>query len=233
MSDPYQRGDDVAQLQVHLAQLGFNPGRIDGIFGPLLDRALREFQENAGLDVNGVLTRATIHALERLGGNEERRLVTDARNLEEQNGGRAIVLWGDGPLVSELARALRTNFEVHQSSAANAHDVAAFANEHQVALVLSLATLESMTGIHLHYWAGYRTHSRRGEQLASAIAATLAASASAPRVEVTGMALPVLRETQMTTLHVEFGKTSDQGRHGVVTAIATNVERVIHSYRKK
>ena len=28
------RGDDVAELQVRLAQLGFNPGRIDGIFGP-------------------------------------------------------------------------------------------------------------------------------------------------------------------------------------------------------
>jgi len=27
---PYLRGDDVAELQVRLAQLGFNPGRIDG-----------------------------------------------------------------------------------------------------------------------------------------------------------------------------------------------------------
>ncbi|MDE3223448.1 MAG: peptidoglycan-binding protein, partial [Acidobacteriota bacterium] len=117
LSFPFQRGDDVAQLQVRLAQLGFNPGRIDGIFGPLLDRAVREFQENAGLEVSGTLTRATIHALERLGGGAERRLVTDARNLEEQSGGEVIVLWGDDPLVSELALALRTDFEVHQSTA--------------------------------------------------------------------------------------------------------------------
>ena len=36
---PYLRGDDVAELQVRLAQFGFNPGRIDGIFGPLTGEA--------------------------------------------------------------------------------------------------------------------------------------------------------------------------------------------------
>ena len=50
LSHPNLRGDDVAELQVRLAQLGFNPGRIDGIFGPLLDEALSDFQRNCGLD---------------------------------------------------------------------------------------------------------------------------------------------------------------------------------------
>ena len=39
---PMLRGDDVAELQVLLSQLGFNPGRIDGIFGPTTGDALAE-----------------------------------------------------------------------------------------------------------------------------------------------------------------------------------------------
>ena len=228
------RGDDVAEVQVRLAQLGFNPGRIDGIFGPLLDQALREFQENSGIEVSGTVTRATVHELDRLGGRHERQLVTEAWSFEEAGPEASeVVVWGEGPLIEDLAEALRRRFVVHVPVNASASEVATFANAQRVALVVSLAPLESVAGVHLHYWAGYRTHSRRGEQLASAIASTLAASPSAPRVEVTGMALPILRETQMTTLHVEFGETPDQERHEVVTAIVASVGQVIHRQLEK
>ena len=36
------RGDDVASLQRLLGALGFDAGRVDGIFGPLVDEALRD-----------------------------------------------------------------------------------------------------------------------------------------------------------------------------------------------
>lgn len=226
---PYLRGDDVADLQVRLAQLGFNPGRVDGIFGPLLDQALREFQENSGLEASGALTRATVHELERLGGSDERRLVTEARNPEDEGVLTSeVVVWGEGPLAQGLIDTLRREYVVHVPVLSSAGDVAAFANERRVALVISLDTLESVAGVHLHYWAGYRTLSQRGEQLASTIAALLAGEKNAPRVEVTGMALPILRETQMTTLHVEFGNVPDQECHTVVTAIVASVGRVIH-----
>ncbi|HUY43282.1 MAG TPA: peptidoglycan-binding domain-containing protein [Acidimicrobiales bacterium] len=229
MSSPHLRGDDVAEVQVRLAQLGFNPGRIDGIFGPRLDQALREFQENSGIEVSGTVTRATMHELDRLGGHHERRLVTEAWGFEESGlDASEIVVWGEGLLVDDLVAALRRRFVVHVPLGTSATGVAVFANTQRVALVLSLATLESVNGVHLHYWAGYHNHSRRGEQLASTIAAVLASSPRAPRVEVTGMALPILRETQMTTLHVEFGGAPDQERHQVVTAIVASVGQVIH-----
>jgi len=229
LSSPFFRGDDVAEVQIRLAQLGFNPGRIDGIFGPLLDQALREFQENSGIEVSGTVTRGTVLELGRLGGHHERQLVTEAWSLEETGlGDSEIVVWGEGPLVDDLVAALRRRFVVHVPLGASATGIAMFANTQRVALVLSLATLESVNGVHLHYWAGYRSHSRRGEHLASTIAAILAASPRAPRVEVTGMALPILRETQMTTLHVEFGDAPDQERHQVVTAIVASVGQVIH-----
>ena len=44
---PMLRGDDVAELQQRLSALGFDTGRVDGIFGDLTSAALGEFQRNA------------------------------------------------------------------------------------------------------------------------------------------------------------------------------------------
>ena len=49
------RGDDVAELQQRLCTLGFDTGRVDGIFGDATVRALGEFQRNAGLPVDGIV----------------------------------------------------------------------------------------------------------------------------------------------------------------------------------
>ena len=45
-SSNMQFGDDVAQLQQRLLDMGFTPGRVDGIFGPATAQALSEFQRN-------------------------------------------------------------------------------------------------------------------------------------------------------------------------------------------
>ena len=59
-------GDDVIALQRRLLDLGFDPGRPDGIFGPQTETALREFQRNLGLTADGTCGPATLKALERL-----------------------------------------------------------------------------------------------------------------------------------------------------------------------
>ena len=43
------RGDDVAELQQRLGALGFDAGRVDGIFGAETATALEALQRNAGL----------------------------------------------------------------------------------------------------------------------------------------------------------------------------------------
>jgi N-acetylmuramoyl-L-alanine amidase len=63
---PHQRGDDVAELQRGLALLGFDCGRIDGIFGPDTERALVDFQRNSGLVTDGICGLATLKVLTRL-----------------------------------------------------------------------------------------------------------------------------------------------------------------------
>lgn len=53
---PYQRGTDVKILQVKLkVQNIFNPGPIDGIFGPRTNQAVRAFQRYYRLTVNGIV----------------------------------------------------------------------------------------------------------------------------------------------------------------------------------
>ena len=59
-------GDDVAQLQRRMLEMGFDCGRVDGIFGANTLRALREFQRNVGLNPDGTCGPSTFAALDRL-----------------------------------------------------------------------------------------------------------------------------------------------------------------------
>jgi len=61
-----QRGDtgsEVRRLQQKLRDEGYNPGAIDGEFGPQTERAVRQFQRANGLYVDGVAGRETLTAL--------------------------------------------------------------------------------------------------------------------------------------------------------------------------
>lgn len=53
------RGDDVIELQARLQYLGFYKGDIDGIFGYGTYWALRNFQEQYGLSVDGIAGKST------------------------------------------------------------------------------------------------------------------------------------------------------------------------------
>ena len=59
-------GDDVAALQQRLLDLGFDCGRIDGIFGHQTVQAVRVFQRNVGIDADGTCGPVTYAAFERL-----------------------------------------------------------------------------------------------------------------------------------------------------------------------
>ncbi|NES19834.1 MAG: CHAP domain-containing protein [Symploca sp. SIO3E6] len=47
------KGEDVKALQRALNELGFNAGDVDGDFGPNTERAVRAFQANAGISIDG------------------------------------------------------------------------------------------------------------------------------------------------------------------------------------
>ena len=56
-------GSDVAAVQTRLAQLGFNPGTADGIYGPKTASAVKRFQTLAGIEVDGIVGNETRKAL--------------------------------------------------------------------------------------------------------------------------------------------------------------------------
>ncbi len=67
-------GDDVMALQTRLAEMGYNTGRPDGVFGPLTDACVRDFQRHRGLQEDGVFGAGTYRELNRIG-----RMVTGGR----------------------------------------------------------------------------------------------------------------------------------------------------------
>ncbi|MER5434897.1 peptidoglycan-binding protein [Streptomyces sp. NPDC002588] len=56
-------GPDVAEAQCLLRRAGISPGGIDGMFGPLTQRAVKALQQRAGLDVDGMVGPHTWKAL--------------------------------------------------------------------------------------------------------------------------------------------------------------------------
>ena len=63
---PLRRGSSgtaVVALQLRLEELGFDPGGVDGSFGPGTERAVRAFQDVKGLTADGVVGDTTAAAL--------------------------------------------------------------------------------------------------------------------------------------------------------------------------
>jgi L,D-transpeptidase ErfK/SrfK len=66
---PYLRGTDVEQLQLILIRIGYNPGAVDGVFGPLLKNAVIAFQKNNNLNTTGIVDAPTIRELKKAAGS--------------------------------------------------------------------------------------------------------------------------------------------------------------------
>ncbi len=56
-------GPQVTGLQERLQQRGFDPGGVDGQFGPETETAVRSFQSSVGLQSDGVVGPNTLAAL--------------------------------------------------------------------------------------------------------------------------------------------------------------------------
>lgn len=97
-------GDDVEELQRRLLELGFNCGKPDGLFGTQTAAALRDFQRNTGVQVDGTCGPRTFKAFTRLSrtvvGGEPHALWESARLYRNghQHAGRVLVIDpGHGP----------------------------------------------------------------------------------------------------------------------------------------
>ncbi len=57
------RGGEVTQIQQRLQELGYDPGAADGIFGSRTQQAVIAFQQDQGLDADGIVGKNTLAAL--------------------------------------------------------------------------------------------------------------------------------------------------------------------------
>jgi N-acetylmuramoyl-L-alanine amidase len=234
---PNLRGDDVGDLQSSLARLGFDSGRVDGIFGPETARALEDFQHNSGLYVDGVCgpdTVRAVHVLARQTGSgpgitavrELEALTASARSLSEL---RVVVgqFGGLSGLTRQLVQLLRhRSATVVASDEPDAPAQAAAANRFAATVYVGF---ESRPGERstVHYYAVPQFESAGGRALATRIASECTAAVPGFDPAVRGMRLPVLRETRMPAVLVTLGEIQpvlDQAAE-VVFAVVVAIEK--------
>lgn len=213
---PMVRGDDVAELQQRLGALGFDAGRVDGIFGDATSAALGDFQGNAGLPVDGILGTTTLLELLRVQArHQESALVSTVRDRERLRqapptlAGRHVAVGEEGGLGTVVA-ALRRRLVAAGARVTSLHhpDGSAQANQANTAgvdvyLAVRLDPLHA--GVTASYYAGYRYESPGGHRLAELVEERVPAALGAPGGGVRGMSVPVLRETRMPAVIVEVG----------------------------
>ena len=214
---PPLRGDDVAELQRRLGALGFDAGRVDGIFGEDTQRAVLEFQRNAGLTGDAVCGPATLAVLGRVKARNDDPIpvaaVHEGETLRHSprtlRGRRVVVAHAGGldALTDAIVRALaETGAHAvplhHLDGSAQAQQANGVGADVFVGLVVA------DDGCSVAYYAAHGFESRGGRRLAECIQkevpAILRVTAAAP----TGMALPVLRETRMPAVLCDLGPPS-------------------------
>lgn len=204
LTAPHLRGDDVEQLQVRLARLGFNCGKADGIFGPNTAHGLSDFQQNYGLEIDGICGPVTLRAMERIGGQtgdgpgvvavreDELSRATNESSLSVVLGS----FTGTASLASHMARALRGRGHrvlIVDSDDQHRHSLAA--NSFAADIYLGLELGEDGTASREPVVTYYETEnfvSPAGKRIADLVADRLD-----PPPATRGMRRTVLRETRM------------------------------------
>jgi N-acetylmuramoyl-L-alanine amidase len=239
LARPFLRGDDVATLQRRLNMLGFHAGREDGIFGPQTERALREFQLNFGLAVDGQCGRETLRGLDQVGSlsdgsaavvREREALRRDPRRL----GSRRLYVAADPELArlgAAVARGLLTSGArvLLGSSRANS-SLAEEANRYEAHVVIALRAGDE-PGSRVTYFATPTFRSERGYSLAVRIAEEL--DRGFGPVTACGRAYGILRETRMAAVEYQPAGRDDRVALEAAAAAPTGlVEAIICGVRR-
>lgn len=211
---PMMRGDDIADLQGRLGALGFDAGKADGIFGPLTASALAEFQRNAGVNADGIGGPDSVAALHRLGVQRTDALMVNLvrererfRTASTDLAGRRVVL-GHGGDLAALMQAMQRHLREAAALVLSVHHPdgsvqARMANDFRADVYLGLRVSPGAAN-RVSYFRGVKFWSQPGLTLAQLIGLRLV-PLTGTAAEVSGMRLPVLRETRMPAIFAEIG----------------------------
>lgn len=210
------RGDDVSSLQRLLGAMGFDAGRVDGLFGERTAAALADFQRNAGLVVDAICGPATLDALRRVSGRAaEGSTVSGIREVERLRGGppglhgRKVVVGEQGGL-DALSSALGHELNLAGAAVVLVHhpdgsELADLANRSGADVYVGLALDAESEGP----WTAFYSHpngwtSPGGKRLAELVQAVVPGVVGAKDLGIRGMSTPVLLETRMPAVVCEL-----------------------------
>jgi len=213
LTSPNMRGDDVTRLQGELCRLGFDTGRVDGIFGPRTASALLEFQRSCGMPGDGVCGPDTLRYLDRLGrqsgqgpGVSALREAERIRELSQFMDCRIVIgqFGGLSSLARAIARTTRAKgADVILVDEPDAIAQAQAANRFRSHVYLGLeASIDPAAEFFYYQVPAFESTAGRAlaEQLARSLDHTLPV-----RPVVQGIRLPVLRETRMPAVLCRLG----------------------------
>ena len=233
---PNLRGDDVAELQHRLNALGFDAGREDGILGHQTAAALREFQRNTGLSVDGILGPEALRALSQVGSLTEGS-VAAVREREELRHPRRLrdhrVYVAVGPEFQTLGDVVGRALSVEGAqtitdlSGEDDSTIAARANQYRADLFVGLRGGDR-SGCRCHYFASGEFRSEAGFRVANAIQAELETVLGASEADgPCGRTFAILRETRMAAVVCEPVGEHDVDAMGALVAAVADVGAAI------
>ena len=231
---PLMRGDDVAALQSRLTDMGFNCGRVDGIFGERTESAVKEFQRSAGIKGDGKCGPETIIGLIRLtrtvsgGAPAQLRESAIRKNRGPALANKVVVLdpstGKDSALMYDIATRIEGRLLALGASvfltrgAANSPDESeriAFANNSGADLVISLHAdtypNEKASGVSTYFYGSdqHGIHSVVGEKFASLVQREICARTDLLNCRSHAKTWELLRLTKAPTVRVEIGYLSN------------------------
>jgi N-acetylmuramoyl-L-alanine amidase len=213
LRSPMMRGDDVSELQLPLGALGFDAGRVDGIFGQMTQAAVGEFQRNAGMvsdEVCGPETIACLRRLEGRGGTAPVTGVRERERLRRRAGSISQLRVAIGtvgathPIMSSLAAELQLGGLTTHLMTAEWSEQAAATNEFDADVYLGLVVADDPI-VETAYFSVPGYESSGGRHLAQLILRELPAAPGWAIGVAAGKRLPILRETRPPAVVVKLG----------------------------
>lgn len=228
---PMMHGDDVAALQSRLTEMGFDCGRVDGIFGERTESAVKEFQKSVGAKVDGRCGPETIVGLIRLtkivsgGAPSQLRESAAARTRGPALANKVIVLdpgsnHGESEIVYDIAvrvegRLLALGASVFLTrgakNAPSESERIAFTNSNATDLFISLHT-DSQTnplaqGVATYFYGSdaHGVHSVVGERFASLVQREICARTNLLNCRTHAKTWDSLRLTKAPSVRVDCG----------------------------
>ena len=234
---PLMHGDDVAALQSRLTEMGFDCGRVDGIYGPRTELAVKDFQKSVGATVDGKCGPATIIALIRLtkivsgGAPSVLRESANQKNRGPALANKTIVLNpdGDDSLVYDVAvrtegRLLALGASVFLTRGAtnnpNEKERIAFSNNSNADLMISLHEdsykNENAHGAATYFYGSeaHGVHSIVGERFASLVQREICARTDFANCRTHAMTWELLRLTKAPAVRIDLGYKTNPGDIG-------------------